>query len=151
MTIEQRTLVSRRRSRPWTVRAIGLLLLLQAAGYVALSVYLLFPFDWGMLAEDRIDMMSAQQIDALYISIILIPAAVPVILSAIGFLFLFRAGWLLAMAMQGATLLGCLLLYFDTRPLAIFPVMLYCIVMAFYLNSSDVRIAFYGEAVGHEP
>ena len=151
MTIEQSTLVSRRRSRPWTVRAIGLLLLLQAAGYVALCIYLLLPFDWGVLAEDRIDMMSAQQIDALYISIILIPAAVPVLLSAIGFLFLFRAGWLLAMAMQGATLLGCLLLYLDTRPLAIFPVMLYCIVMAFYLNSSDVRIAFYGEAVDHEP
>ena len=151
MTIEQGTLVSRRRSRPWTVRAIGLLLLLQAAGYVALCIYLLLPFDWGVLAEDRIDMMSAQQIDALYISIILIPAAVPVVLSAIGFLFLLRAGWLLAMAMQGATLLGCLLLYFDTRPQAIFPVMLYCIVMAFYLNSADVRIAFYGEAVGHEP
>jgi hypothetical protein len=124
---------------------------LQAAGYVALCIYLLLPFDWGVLAEDRIDMMSAQQIDALYISIILIPAAVPVVLSAIGFLFLLRAGWLLAMAMQGATLLGCLLLYFDTRPQAIFPVMLYCIVMAFYLNSADVRIAFYGEAVGHEP
>jgi len=151
VTIEQSTLVSRRRSRPWTVRAIGLLLLLQAAGYVALCIYLLLPFDWGVLAEDRIDMMSAQQIDALYISIILIPAAVPVVLSAIGFLFLLRAGWLLAMAMQGATLLGCLLLYFDTRPQAIFPVMLYCIVMAFYLNSADVRIAFYGEAVGHEP
>jgi hypothetical protein len=151
VTIEQGTLVSRRRSRPWTVRAIGLLLLLQAAGYVALCIYLLLPFDWGVLAEDRIDMMSAQQIDALYISIILIPAAVPVVLSAIGFLFLLRAGWLLAMAMQGATLLGCLLLYFDTRPQAIFPVMLYCIVMAFYLNSADVRIAFYGEAVGHEP
>jgi hypothetical protein len=149
--IEHSTVTARRRSRHWTVRDVGLLILLQDAGYVALSVYLLFPFDWGMLAEDRIDMMSAQQIDALYVSIILIPAAVPVILSAIGFFFLFRAGWLLAMAMQGATLLGCLLLYFDTRPLAIFPVMLYCIVMAFYLNSSDVRIAFYGEAAGHGP
>ena len=151
MTIEQSTLVSRRRSRPWTVRAISLLLLLQAAGYVALSIYLLLPFDWAATAEHDFATMPSQQIDALYISIILIPAAVPVVLSAIGFLFLFRAGWLLAMAMQGATLLGCLLLYFDTRPLAIFPVMLYCIVMAFYLNSSDVRIAFYGEAVGHEP
>ena len=151
MTIEQSTLVSRRRSRPWTVRAIGLLLLLQAAGYVALSIYLLLPFDWGATAEHDFATMPLQQIDALYISIILIPAAVPVVLSAIGFFFLFRAGWLLAMAMQGATLLGCLLLYFDTRPPAIFPIMLYCIVMAFYLNSFDVRIAFYGEAAGHGP
>ena len=147
---EQSTVKARRRSRPWTVRAVGLLLLLQAAGYVALCIYLLFPFDWGVTAEQGFESLSPQQIDALYISIILIPAAVPVILSAIGFLFLFRVGWLLAMAMQGATLLGCLLLFFDTRPQAIFPVMLYCIVMAFYLNSFDVRSAFHGEAAGHE-
>jgi hypothetical protein len=134
----------RRRSRPWTVRAVGLFLLLQAAGYVALSIYLLFPFDWNT------DVISPQQIDALSISIILIPAAILAVLSAIGFLFLFRAGWLLAMAMQGATLLGCLTLYFDTKPQAIFPVMLYCTVMAFYLNSFDVRVAFYGGAAGHE-
>jgi len=151
VTIEQSTLVSRRRSRSWTVRAVGLLLLLQAASYVALSIYLLLPFDWRATAEHDFDMLSPQQIDALYISIILIPAAVPVVLSAIGFLFLFRAGWLLAMIMQGATLLGCLMLYFDTKPQAIFPVMLYCILMAFYLNSFDVRIAFHGEAAGHEP
>ena len=134
----------RRRSRPWTVRAVGLLLLLQAAGYVALSVYLLLPFDWNT------DVISPQQTDALYVSFILIPAAILAVLSAIGFLFLFRTGWLLAMAMQGGTLLGCLTLYFDTKPWAIFPVMLYCIVMAFYLNTYDVRIAFYGRTAEHE-
>jgi hypothetical protein len=134
----------RRRSRPWTVRAVGLLLLLQAAGYVALSIYLLLPFDWNT------DVLSSQQTDALYVSIILIPAAILAVLSAIGFLFLFRAGWLLAMTMQGATLLGCLTLYFGTKPQAIFPVMLYCIIMAFFLNSSNVRFAFYGGTVGHE-
>jgi len=86
----------------------------------------------------------------LSVSFILIPSAILTVLSSIGFLFLFRAGWLLAMAMQGGTLLGCLTLYFDTRPQAIFPVMLFCIVMAFYLNSSDVRIAFHGERVDCE-
>jgi hypothetical protein len=140
----------RRRSRPWTVRAAGLLLLLQAAGYVALSIYLLLPFDWRATAEQHVDMLSPQQTDALSISFILIPAAILAVLSAIGFLFLFRAGWLLAMAMQGATLLGCLTLYFGAKPQAIFPVMLYCTVMAFYLNSFDVRIAFYGGTAGHE-
>jgi hypothetical protein len=134
----------RRRPRPWTVRAVGLLLLFQAAGYVALSIYLLLPFDWNT------DLTSPQQVDALSISIILIPAAILAVLSAIGFLFLFRAGWLLAMVMQGATLLGCVTLHFDTKPQAIFPVMLYCIVMAFYLNSFDVRVAFYGGTAGHE-
>jgi len=139
----------RRRSRPRTVLALGLFLLLQAIAYVTLCAYLRLPSDWRGTAEYLVDRMPPQQIDAM--SIILIPAAILAVLSAIGFLLLLPAGWLLAMAMQGATLLGCLLLYFDTRPQAIFPVMLYCIVMAFYLNSADVRIAFYGEAVGHEP
>ena len=134
----------RRRSRPWIVYAAGVLLLLQAAGYVALSIYLLLPLDWDT------EIMSPQQSDALAVSFILIPAAVLAILSAVGFLFLFRAGWLLAMAMQGATLLGCLALYFYTKPQAIFPVMLYSIVMAFYLNTSDVRVAFHGGMAGHE-
>jgi hypothetical protein len=139
-----------RRPHPWTVRAAGLLLVLQAAGYVALSIYLLLPFDWRATAEHDLEVLSPQQSDALSISIILIPAAILAVLSAIGFLFLFRGGWLLAMAMQGATLLGCLALYFDTRPQAIFPVMLYCTLMALYLNSSDVRVAFYGGTAGHE-
>ncbi len=138
------TTTARRRSRPWAVRAAGLLLLLQAAGYVALSIYLLLPFDW------RTDPMPPRQTDALSVSIILVPAAILAVLSALGFLFLVRAGWLLAMTMQGATLLGCLVLYFGTKPEAIFPVMLYCIVMAFFLNSSNVRFAFYGGTVGHE-
>jgi hypothetical protein len=122
----------------------------QAAGYVALSIYLLLPFDWRATAENRLAVSSPQQSDALSITIILIPAAVLAVLSAVGFLFLFRAGWLLAMAMQGATLLGCLTLFFDTRPQAIFPVMLYCTLMIFYLNSSDVRLAFHGGTAGYE-
>ena len=138
------TTTARRRSIPWAVRAAGLLLLLQAAGYVGLSIYLLLPFDWN------IDITSPQQADALYVSILLIPAAIVAVLSALGFLFLFRAGWLLAMTMQGATLLGCLVLYFGPRPPAIYPVMLYGIIMAFFLNSSNVRLAFYGGTVGHE-
>jgi hypothetical protein len=136
-------LTERRSSRSWTVRASGLLLLLQAAGFVALCIYLLLPFDWYSVT------MSPGQVDALSVSIILIPAAILAFLSAIGFLFLFRAGWLLAMAVQGATLLGCLAHYFDTRPPAIYPVILFCAVMAFYLNSFDVRVAFYGGSTGH--
>jgi hypothetical protein len=133
-----------RRSRPWTVCAVGVLLLLQAAGYVALSIYLLFPL------ERYTDLVPQRQVDALSYGFILIPAAILAVLSAVGFLLLFRAGWLLAMAMQGATLFGCLALYFDTRPRLIFPVMLYCAVLAFYLNSFDVRVAFHGGTAEHE-
>jgi hypothetical protein len=135
---------ARRGSRPWTVRAAGLLLFLQAVGFLALSLYLLLPLDWRGAADLRLELMSPHQIDALWLSIILIPAAILALISAVGFLTLVRAGWLLAMAVQGATLLGCLIRYFATKPQAIFPVLLFCVVMAFYLNSTDVRAAFYG-------
>lgn len=141
--ISGKAVTERRRSRSWTVRAVGLLLVLQAAGYVALSIIMLLPYDWSISILPR-------QFGTMPISIILIPATILAVLSAIGFLFLSRAGWLLAMAMQGATLLACLTLYFANRPPAIFPVMVYCIVMAFYLNSFDVRVAFHGATVDYE-
>jgi hypothetical protein len=138
-------LAERRKSRPWTVRAIGLLLLVQAAGCVAISAYHFLPFDW------ETDVLSPQQVDALFITVIFLPSAILAFLSAVGFLFLFRTGWLLAMAVQGGVLLGCLLLYLGARPPTIYPVMIYCAAMAFYLNSFDVRVAFYGRAADHGP
>jgi hypothetical protein len=137
------TLTARRKPRPWVVRAGSLLLLLQAAGLVALTIFVLVPFDLSDVA------ISPQEEVALSVGVMFLPAAFLAFLSAIGFLFLFRAGWLLAMAVQGGTLLGCLAHYFDTRPAAIFPVMIFCTVMAFYLNSFDVRIAFYGGTTDH--
>jgi hypothetical protein len=137
--------------RPWTVRALGLLLLLQAIAYVALSFYLLLRLDWSEEAISRLDYApTPQQTDALTVSFVLIPSAIVVIVSAVGFFFLHRVGWLLAMTMQGATLLGCLALYFESKPWAIFPAMLFCIIMAFYLNSSDVRITFDQRTTGRE-
>ena len=138
-----------RRSRPWTVRLVGLLLLLQAIAYVGLTFVLLLPFDWLATTEQQDYVMPQQQIEALSLGFLLIPTAILGVLSAIGFLLLRRGGWLLGMAMQGATLLGCLTFYFDTRPPAIFPVMVFCILMALYLNSYDVRAAFHGGEAGH--
>lgn len=134
----------RRRPRSRTVRAASLLLLLQAAVFVAISVYLLLSMDLSTGAY------SVQQIDTLTLSIILALAAFLAALSAIGFLFRLRASWLLAMAIQAMTLISCLGLYFDTKPQAIFPAMLCCVVMAFFLNSSGVRVAFHGAAVTRE-
>jgi hypothetical protein len=126
-----------------------LFLLLQAVAYGGVGIYLLLPLDWRAVLQERVDLMLPQRGDALSLGIILIPAAILAVLSAIGFLLRFRAGWLLAMAMQGTSLLGCLVLYFDKKPRVIFPIMLFCIVMAFYLNSTDVRMAFYGRTAGH--
>lgn len=53
------------------------------------------------------------------------------------------------MIVQALTLLACLLLYAEwedlvpEEPIFIYPIMLYCIVMVLYLNSSDIRAAFH--------
>jgi hypothetical protein len=143
------------RTRSWPVRANALLLILQAAGLGGIAAYTIWQVDWQQLVQQAETGASvspglqdaAEQ--AVVFVLVLGPPAVLAILAAIGFLFLFRIGWLLAMMVQALTLLACLLLYtewntisFSEPPDFIYLVMLYCIVMALYLNSSDVRAAF---------
>ena len=141
-------------TRSWPVRANGLLLVLQAAGLGGIGAYDVYRVDWqevqqqvefeAMLSPDLTETVE----QAIVIALILGPLAVLAILAALGFFLLFRTGWLLAMIVQAVTLLACLLLYTEwesilhREPVFIYPVMLYCIVMTLYLNSSDVRAAF---------
>lgn len=147
------------KTRSWPVRANALLLVLQAAGLVGICVYNVYQTDWqqqqielyteGPLSlEINVETTEAAE-HAVVIVSTLGPPAVLAVLAALGFVFLFRVGWMLAMMVQAITLLACLLLYSDWEPVSgwepvfIYPVMLYCIVMALYLNSSDVRAAFH--------
>jgi hypothetical protein len=141
-------------TRSWPVRANGLLLVLQAAGLGSIGAYDVYRVDWqevqqqvefeAMLSPDLTETVE----QAILIALILGPLAVLAVLAALGFFLLFRMGWLLAMIVQALTLLACLLLYTEweailyREPVFIYPVMLYCIVMTLYLNSSDVRAAF---------
>jgi hypothetical protein len=122
------------------VRVAGLLLALQAVVYLAFTLYL-------YLARDlRRCLRTPPQLEQPPLGYALILITLLTILSALSFLFLLRAGWLLAMVTQGVSLLSCLVLYFGFKPAVIFPVMLYCIVMAFFLNSANVRVVFHGAA-----
>lgn len=140
---------------PWPIRAIALLLILQAVGLVGLNVYNL---DKQMddLAEFRIDLedvntpdkydnLPADQrafVDALLTGIFLAPIAVIAVIASIGFLFLQRFGWLLAMLTQVIILIVCLVLYLGIRPVIIYPIMFYSVLMVLYLNIHEVRLAF---------
>jgi len=64
-------------------------------------------------------------------------------LAAICFLFLFRFGWVTAMLTQVATLAICLMLYLEFKPIVVYPIMVYCILMVLYLNVNDVRLTFF--------
>ena len=143
------------RTRSWPVRANALLLVLQAAGLGGIGAYTVYQIDWqqvqqqvesdGSLSPELTEAVEHAAITVLTLG----PPAVLALLAALGFLFLFRVGWLMAMMVQAITLLACLLIYSDWEPvygwlpIFIYPVMLYCIVMSLYLNSSEVRAAFH--------
>ncbi len=143
------------RARSWPVRANGLLLVLQAAGLGGIGAYNVLRIDWQQVQQQAESdaSLSPELTEAVEHAAVIVftlgPPAVLAVLAALGFFFLFRIGWLLAMIVQALTLLACLLLYSDWEPVSgwepvfIYPVMLYCIVMVLYLNSSDVRAAFH--------
>lgn len=144
-----------RTTRSWPVRANGLLLLLQAAVLGGVVFYSVYRVDWQR-AQQQLETgatlsqgLTEAVEQAVLIVLILGLPAVLALLAAFGLLFMFRLGWLLAMLVQSLTLLACLLLYSEwedilhREPLFIYPVMLYCIVMVLYLNSSAVRAAFH--------
>ena len=141
--------------RSWPVRANGLLLVLQAVGLAGIGVYDVYRVNWQEVQQQiefeatlSPELTEAAE-QAIVVALILGLPAILAVLAALGFFLLFRVGWLLAMIVQALTLLACLLLYGEweavlyREPVFIYPVMLYCIMMTLYLNSSDVRAAFH--------
>ncbi len=165
-------------SRP--IRVVGLLLILQAIGLVGLVAYGLLQVDWQQVPLEwqqqgfglEIQLDSSQQegesglgpsvleaARAIGVAILFSPSIVLAILGALGFLLFSRRGWLLASLAQTLSLGACLELYYESfweKPGFIYPVMLYCILMILYLNSSAVRVVFHSrrkpaKAVGRDP
>lgn len=139
------------RSRLRLLRLIGVFLLLQGLALVTLCLYLIMRLDWealglsnGPWTVETIEVLPAPYLEAIYSGALFIPLAILIVLTAISFLLFRRsqAGWLLAMLMQGLTLMGSLTLYFWGKPFFVYPIMLYCIVMVLYLNSYDVRLTY---------
>ena len=147
-------------SRP--IRAVGLLLILQAIGLVGLMAYVLLQVDWQQVRSDwqqqgselqiEIDMSQQQEGPALDAAravgaaVLFLPSIVLAVLGALGFLLFSRRGWLLASLAQTLSLGACLQLYYEPfwdNPGFVYPVMLYCILMILYLNSSEVRVVFH--------
>ncbi|HEV8044012.1 MAG TPA: hypothetical protein VGP38_02460 [Rubrobacter sp.] len=120
------------------IRAIGLLLILEVIGLVALGVYEFARVDWQRInLEDPPQGVIEVAAFALFA-----PPAVLTFLSGLSFLLLRRRGWLLAAIAQGFILAVSLWLYTLFQPGYVYPVMAYCIPMILYLNSHDVRMVF---------
>jgi hypothetical protein len=159
-TSEGKVTVATDKSRLRLLRLIGVFLLLQALGLVSLCIYLITGQDWEALelprgrpfippnvggdkgGAEKIEALLTPYLEAIYSSSLFIPLAILIVLAAISFLLLRQMGWLLAMLMEGLTLMACLTLYFWGKPFFVYPIMLYCIVMVLYLNSYDVRLTY---------
>lgn len=121
------------------IRAIGLLLILEVVGLVALGVYEFAQVDWRRL---NLEAPPPQAVIEVAAFAVFAPSAVLTLLSGLSFLLLRRRGWLLAAIAQGLCLAACLWLYTLFQPGYVYPIMAYCIVMILYLNSHDVRVVF---------
>lgn len=138
----------------WPVRAVALLLILEAAVILGTAGWAL-SVDWGQEIK-VIDVNAgtdkppsyefqarslevAAQVGA---GLIIAISLAPVLISAVGVLFLLRPGWALAMLSQALVIVFGLIVYIDLQIDLLFPVMAYAIVLVFFLNSQRVRLGF---------
>ncbi|TAK33452.1 MAG: hypothetical protein EPO21_12805 [Chloroflexota bacterium] len=132
------------------VRIIGVLLLLQAAGLISISVFNVSRLGVAPMTLTFNLSLSPDEVYLVLTTTPLVVLGILAIVAGISFLLLRRIGWLLAMSVQGLTLYFCLHLYFlGRKPDFVYPIMLYSILMVLYLNSFDVQMAFRAPSEGN--
>jgi hypothetical protein len=157
---DSESMMARDRTSSRPIRAVGFLLILQAIGLVGIIAYGILQVDWQQIQPDpsqqgfvlEIEPGSPQEelvleaVKAILIAVFFLPSVVLAVIGALGFLLFSRRGWLLASLAQTLSLGACFELYYDSfweDPGFIYPIMLYCILMILYLNSSEVRVVFH--------
>jgi hypothetical protein len=126
-----------RKTRRNLVGIVSILLVVQAMGFGGIRFFM--P---ESLQEILHEPLLTTPLFAVFADAVLMPLALLTLLASVGFYFVLRAGWLLAMLVQGFTQLGCLVFYFQLKPGFVYPVMTYCIMMVLYLNSYSIRVTF---------
>ena len=121
-----------------TVKVIGVLLILEVIGLLAIGVFEFSQVHWSGLA------LESEQHAATEVAVfaLFVPSGILTLMSALSFLFMRRRGWLLAAIAQGLSLAVSLWLYTWFQPGYVYPIMAYCVLMILYLNSHDVRVVF---------
>jgi hypothetical protein len=117
----------------WPVSVLGLLLLLQAVGLFDLGLYF-FSGGLGLERSLIVERFVAEPVNALAMGVVFMPLSLLALLSGISFLGMWRIAWLMAMLVQGLSLLTALVLYFNQKPGYVYVIMLYSIFMVIYLN-----------------
>lgn len=144
------------RNRPWPVKAVGLLLFLQAVGMFGMG---LFYLDTSDLADRLIETVGPD-IRAVFqyvtgdavAGIFLIQLSLLALLAGFGFWRMRRNAWMNAMLLQGLSLSLVLVRYFTgAKTLGMYILMAYAVFMVLYLNHYEVRMAFRLASIPQHP
>jgi hypothetical protein len=160
----------RRGKRPWSVTAVGYLLILQA-----IFLFLTFPvlvgmeiyklpdarLSWLLTQEGSLEKMQVEIIDLNQLEFLLdfsvmripIPSKVitsfvfsaltmPMLITAVLILRLWRHAWTIGIFLEGVILALSLYVYFNFHHPYIYLIMISGILMVFYLNYFEVQLAF---------
>jgi hypothetical protein len=138
------------KTRRRTLYLLSVLLALETLGLVGVSVYAIGRIDWESELEDV--MISVEALETIALSLLLLPLAVVTGITAAGFLRIGRGAWLRAMVIQGIILTLCLWLYMSgLAHRVVYAGMLYAILIVWYLNTNEVRSAFYARKHVRKP
>jgi hypothetical protein len=128
--------------RPWPIKALSWLLLLQAAmfGLIAAFHTQALRFDLRLTQEEYLANLPFGLRGLVFLALALLCLS-----AAAGFFRLWPAAWFNAVFAQGLSLLMALYLYFHERPFYCYAIMIYGIWMVVYLNYTEVRAVFHSE------
>ena len=136
-------------TRPWSVRVIILLLALQAIILFSLGLLGNPWITWPQALHGAA--LATQSVESIFVSSILLTLAIMAVLAIPCLWLTFRTGWLVSMSLQALLLATCIVLYFEDRPIFIYPLMIVCIIIVLYLNSYDVRSSFHVGSARAQP
>lgn len=127
--------------RPWSVKAVTWLLLLETAAFVIIAA-----IHWLELNLAQISLVAAlggQMLSTLAGAVAFSALAFIGLLAIASFVRLWQSGWLYAMLGQGLTLAFMLTQTFRELHFYTYGLMAYAVVMVVYLHHPDIQAAFH--------
>jgi hypothetical protein len=137
----------RPKTRSWPVTILALLLAIQGIAMFILATYHITLVDLGMVLT-LMDFLSEDPLVMRGIAYYGLGALG--LFASLGFFRLWPLAWMLGIVQQGLTLTMALILYFQNKPVYIYPMMVYGILMVIYLNYSDVTNSFMTRPITEE-
>lgn len=135
--------LSPKRRRTRLVTIVAILLALEGAGFLSLAL-----LQW--LRGDLVEKVSIPGIGPYPFIVVFSLLGITAFVATVGFFRLWPAAWIAAVSVQGVSLLLSLILYVTERPAYIYWIMIFCVVLAAYLNHPEVKSAFQPKPLGDD-